>query len=600
VTAGGRLGRAGLTATAVSIGCTIAVAAAGPSLLEPPLPGAAGQPPWTFDLRLDPYPAVGLAAASLAAGTLGLALTLRAMRLGWTVRPRYVLLAGVIAAIVVGTTGPFGTSDFLSYAAYGRELVTGHNPYLMAPQALARLGDPVARAVQDWAGTPSVYGALASGVFGLASLIGGASARLTVFVLDLLNAAAFVGAGLLLDRLARERPSTRRGVPEGRPPASVSSPTRAVPSGRPPGSAEPRLRAAVLWTCNPLLIQVLVAGSHVDGLAAACSIGGIAALAPLIQNDSTGSKPVPRALAAGVILGLGFAVKPTVLLVFAGLAIAVAARRPAPEPASRWTLGGLAAGFCAAAAADVALIGRAGVAQSLRASGMVSVGSPWRVVRTVLRVTLMSESGADDVVRVLAVVLMVALAAALLRFGGAGVVHVASGASGGASGASGGASGASGASGGASGASLGSPQRPRLRNRRCWNDLDCAINVVGGALVWAPFALVLAWLVAWPYVLPWYDALGWALLPLLPATGLDWLLLARTAALAFGYLPARSAGITIPAGLRWMEPVIRSGVTPVVLAVVTLLLVIGLRRRARSWRSVRSPQPAGLAEANHT
>jgi hypothetical protein len=534
-----RLGRAGLAATAVSIACTIAVAAAGPSLMEPPLPGAPAQPPWTLDLRLDSYLAVGLAAAGLAAGTLGLALTLRAMRLGWTVRPSYVLLAGVIAALVVGATAPFGTSDFLSYAAYGRELVTGHNPYLMAPRELARLGDPVARAVQDWAGTPSVYGALASGVFGLASLIGGTSARLTVFVLDLLNAAAFAATGLLLDRLARR-------------------------------SSVGRLRAAVLWTCNPLLLQVLVAGSHVDGLVAVCGIGGIAVLAPVIPNGSAGSRPVLRSLAAGAILGLGFAVKPTVLLVFVGLVIAVSNRISpraadlfaisgaiAPQTANkplapaarsaRWTVVGLVVGFLAVGAADIALIGRAGVAQSLRASGMVSVGSPWRVIRTLLRVTVMSESAADDVVRVLAVVLMVGLAVGLLRW------------------------------------------LPRS----------------GGVLAArAPFALVLAWLVAWPYVLPWYDALGWALLPLLPATGLDWLLLLRTAALAFGYLPARSTGITIPDGLRWMEPVVRSVFTPAALVVVTLLLVIAVRRRAgpagpsRPGRRSRSSRPAGLADAN--
>jgi len=562
-----RLGRAGLAATGVSIACTIAVAAAGPSLMEPPLPGRAAQPPWTLDLRLDPYLAVGLAAAGLAAGTLGLALTLRAMRLGWTVKPRYVLLAGVIAAVVAGATAPFGTSDFLSYAAYGRELVTGHNPYLMAPQALARLGDPVARAVQDWAGTPSVYGALASGVFGLASLIGGTSARLTVFVLDLLNVAAFAATGLLLDQLAR----------------------------RPGAAAGARLRAAVLWTCNPLLLQVLVAGSHVDGLAALCGIGGIAVLALVIQNGSAGSRSGLRALAAGAILGLGFAVKPTVLLVFVGLVIALASSRPAdlfvisgaitpqtanksrapaasdpPPPVARSTVAGLAAGFLAVAAADVALIGRAGVAQSLRASGMVSVGSPWRVVRTLLRVIVMSESAADDVVRVLAVVLMVGLAGALLR--------------------------------------------PRLRDERRSSDpSDGAIESLADpglresladVWAWAPFALVLAWLMAWPYVLPWYDALGWALLPLLPATELDWLLLARTAGLAFGYLPARSAGITIPDGLRWMEPVVRSALTPAVLAAVTFLLVIAAGRRAgpvrpsRPGRSSRTSRPAGLTDAN--
>ena len=304
----------------MSIVCTIAVAAAGPSLLEPPLPGAQGQPPWAFDLGLNPYLAVGLAATGLAAGTLGVALTLRAMRRGWTVSPGYVLMAGALAAAVAGTTRPFGSSDFISYAAYGRELVTGHNPYLVTPAALARLGDPVARAVQDWAGTPSVYGALATGVFGIASLAGGTSARLTVFVLDAANVMAFIGTGVLLDRMARG------------------------PAGR--------LRAAVLWTCNPLLLQILVAGSHVDGLAAAFSIAGIAVLAPRIPNgrfvSSLPHSPPPaggrpggalRGLAAGLLLGLGFAVKPTVLLVALGLGIAAwprdGFRRPLRTTAQR-------------------------------------------------------------------------------------------------------------------------------------------------------------------------------------------------------------------------------------------------------------------------
>jgi len=65
-------------------------------------------------------------------------------------------------------------------------------------------------------------------------------------------------------------------------------------------------------------------------------------------------------------------------------------------------------------------------------------------------------------------------------------------------------------------------------------------------------AVVLAWLVAWTYVLPWYDSLAWALLAMLPWlpmpwAALDWLVLARTTVLAFGYLPAR--GIALPPGL---------------------------------------------------
>ncbi len=481
------LGRAGLAAIAVSIAGTVAVGAAGTSLMAPPLPGAPGWLPWGLDLRLSPYVAVGLAAAGLAAGALGLLLTLRAMRSGWTVSPRSVLLAGVIAAIAVGTTRPFGTSDFLSYAAYGHELVTGHNPYLVAPNALP--GDPVARAVQDWAGTPSVYGALATGVFGAAALAGGLSARLTVFALDLVSAAAFIVTGVLLYRLARARAA--------------------------------RLRAALLWTCNPLLLQVLVAGSHVDGLAVAFSIGGLAVLFPVIQNGPAVTPGALRGVAAGTLLGLGFAVKPTAALMATGLAIALVVAR------NRLAAACLTAGFGLVAVADLLVMGSAGIGQTARASGLVSVGSPWRVVRTVLSY-FVAEPVADDVVRWCAVALAAALAAVLLR-------------------------------------------RMRGPHSRLLPDLWDTDPGVGPA-----FVVVLAWLTAWPYVLPWYDALAWAPLALLPATGFDWLLLARTTVLAFGYLPARATGITIPGGLRWMEPVLRSAVAPAVLATLLVLLACRL------------------------
>ena len=78
---------------------------------------------------------------------------------------------------------------------------------------LARLGDPVARAVQDWRGSPSVYGGLATGGQALASWIGGDSARLTVFVLSLLGLAAFAGTGLLLHLLTRGEPGNASCAP---------------------------------------------------------------------------------------------------------------------------------------------------------------------------------------------------------------------------------------------------------------------------------------------------------------------------------------------------------------------------------------------------
>ena len=52
--------------------------------------------------------------------------------------------------------------------------------------------------------------------------------------------------------------------------------------------------------------------------------------------------------------------------------------------------------------------------------------------------------------------------------------------------------------------------------------------------------LTVAWVLAAPYALPWYDALVWAPLALLPASRLDVLLLARTFVLALAYVPGRT------------------------------------------------------------
>ena len=82
--------------------------------------------------------------------------------------------------------------------------------------------------MQDWSGSPSVYGPLATAIQALASLAGGTSARFTVIVLGLANLAAFAGTALLLHWMTRDRPAWQ-------------------------------LRAALLWAANPLLLQVLVA-----------------------------------------------------------------------------------------------------------------------------------------------------------------------------------------------------------------------------------------------------------------------------------------------------------------------------------------------------
>jgi hypothetical protein len=563
---------------------TVAVAITGPSVLEPVLPGKSWQPPWSFDVHLSPYLAVALTAAALAAGTAGLALTLRAMQRGWSISPRAVLLAGIIAAAVLTLLPPFGSSDHLSYAAYGRMFVTGHNPYTTTPAMLAAHGDPIAKAVQDWFRTPSDYGTLATGGQALASLIGGTSVRLTVFVLGLLNLAAFAGTALLLHHMTRA--SSRR-----------------------------QLRTALLWTCNPLLLQELVAGAHLDSQAIVFGVAALAVLAssrhrpvrsslclvtphsvggndtqtwrgprPLLfsrlrgPEGDTGAWYVLRCVVAGGLVGLGFAVKVTLALVGLGLAVAcllVLWRQWRRLAASA---GGLALGFALTAGPALAIGGSAGFKAAVQASSMVSIGSPWRTVRTLLHL-MVHETTADDIVKTGAIILAVALAILLLR-GLPGVLpHP---------------------------ANAGDSRRESLASRvttprsgvRDKNDGDHELGeVFGGAASLVVFALVLAWLFAWPYLLPWYDALAWAFLPLLPASRVDWMLLARTAALAFGYLPARVADTALPGGLHWLQSVVRTGVTPAILLLVTVLLAVTMWRAGkRSFMITEVPVHPGAPE----
>ncbi len=572
-------GRVGLIASAVSVGATFTVAVLGPSVMEPALPGAAGQPPWAFAAHPPAALAVGLTVLALAAGALGLGLGLHALHRGWTARPRPVLLAGILAAATLALVPPFGSADHLSYAAYGRMVITGHDPYTTTPAMLARLGDPVARAVQDWRGSPSVYGSLASGLQALASAAGGTSVRLTVFVLALLNVAAFAATGLLLHRLAR-------------------------------GSQAGQLRAALLWTCNPLLLQVLVAGAHVDSQAIVFAVAAVAVFCLGLRGAAGRARPVRAGpgwqfavcAVAGALAGLGTAVKVAMVLVLAGLlaATVLAAGRFLVARA-----GGLVTGFVVIAALTLVPWGPGSLRPAWRAGSMVSIGSPWRTVRLLIR--LGAGAGiADDVVKAMAVLLAAVLVVLLVSALAPRPPRPAGGRPRGGWRPPGGwrrrVDG-----------TTGSPEQDDGRIH--------AAGLAGLALVCA-FAFAFGWLMAWPYVLPWYDGLGWALLALLPlaalplaalpwpglpvsglpppergmaapgrgsgpaglwpggpaclVVALDWLMLARTTALGFGYLPAR--GITMPPDLAWLRPVFRNALTPLALLTTLVILLLLLRR----------------------
>jgi hypothetical protein len=506
-----KAGPAGLAATGASIGLTILVALLGPSAMEPPLAGRPGEPPYSLAWHPSAYLVVALAAAALTLGTIGLGLCMHAARRGWAPSAGALAGAGIAAAVVLVALPPFGSADHLSYAAYGRMLVTGHDPYATGPSVLGQ--DPIGRAVEDWRTTPSVYGPLATAGQALASLIGGTSPRLTVFVLSLLNVAAFVGAGLLLHRLAR-------------------------------GDRGRQLRAALLWTLNPLLLFELVAGAHVDTQAAVFTIAAVGVFGSISPNGSARWHGFARCVAAGALTGLGVAVKLTAALAGGGLAWAARHRW-------RW-VAGLATGFAAVVGAAVAAGGPYVLRQVVAGGSFVSIGSPWRAVRTALRAAV-GEGMAGTLVSAGSVLLALVLLVLLLR---------------------------------------GLPGPGSVTGE----DSVAGTGVVVAGR--AALACTLAWLFAWPYVLPWYDALAWALLPLVAWTWADWLMLARTAALAFGYLPAIAhPARPLPADLGWLQSVVRTGVTPAILAALTVVLAVacvaGLRSRGTepSDREELAPLP---------
>jgi alpha-1,6-mannosyltransferase len=515
-----RAGRTGLAASGLSVGLTLAVAVLGPSLVEPALPGRPGTPPWFFAAHPSPYLVVALTAAAVAAGAAGLGLTIWASRRGWRVSPWLLVAAGIVAAVALALVPPFGSGDHLSYAAYGRMAATGHDPYTTTPAELARLGDPIARAVGQWRDSPSVYGALATAGQALASFAGGTSVRLTVFVLSLQNVVAFSLTGLFLHGMAR-------------------------------GDRRRRLRAALLWTANPLLLQELVAGAHVDSQAIVFVVAALAAFGWAVRAGTGLVRLATGAAAAGALVGLGFAIKVTMALAGAGLALAcLLAWRESRVERGRVVRGpvvalaGLAAGFALTAGASLAVWGLHSLSPAAQAGSQVSIGSPWRSVRSLVRLGGLGEATAEDVVKFAAVALGVVLLILMLRT----IMSTAR-----------------------SGPVLATGDTPDS-GARAAADTGWRYRAVAGALaVSVVAAIALAWLFAWPYVLPWYDGLGWALLALLPWSRLDWLMLARTTALAVGYLTA--TGAPLPAGLGWLETVVRTGVTPVILLACVVALI---------------------------
>ncbi len=85
-------------------------------------------------------------------------------------------------------------------------------------------------------------------------------------------------------------------------------------------------------------------------------------------------------------------------------------------------------------------------------------------------------------------------------------------------------------------------------------------------------AIALAWLVIWPYQLPWYDGLIFCVIALYPASRLDWIVLARLCAATLANMPGNPFGVS-GGKLRAFDVFLVHGLTPTVLLVCALALV---------------------------
>lgn len=467
---GGR--RVGWALLGVAFAAITTTALLGPSAAEAPL-GAHDNnatPPWHVNAVPPAWLVTALLGVAVAAAVGAVLLGLTGT---WRPRSRRLLAAGVLAAAALSVVPPIGSADPLSYAAYGRMVATGRDPYTTTPDQLAATGDPVGRAVEvPWQHTPSVYGPLVSAEQGAASAIAGDDVALTVLLLDLVGAAAFVGIGALLHRLARDEVQRRR--------------------------------AAVMWTANPLLWLALVAGAHVDVLAAGLAVGAVAAAGR-------------SRLAAGALAAAATAVKAPYGLV--GIALLWAAR------GSRRALAAVAVGGVAVAGGAYAVAGSAALHQLSRASRMVSLATPWRPF-TDLTDPAFGHGVSRRLIGVLVAVGFAVLVVRLAR------------------------------------------HHPQAR---------------AGDPAAVAAVLMLSYLLASAYLLPWYDAAGWALLPLIAASRLDALLLAHTGVLSLAYIPGRAAA-TLHGTLHTVTSGMRSAVSPTLLGILLLAAVI-----FPLWHSSRPP-----------
>jgi hypothetical protein len=331
------------TCSCLSVAILVGVGAAGPSSATVRVHRAGGWPPWFASLHLSDLTVTAALWVALLLGAAGVAAGLAAVRGGWRPPARWLVTGALVAVIALAVVPAIGSTDMLDYAAYGRIAALHHSPYLMTPEQLRLAHDPVGQlAPWFWQNVPSVYGPLATATEWAASELGGSSAALTIFWLKVWNAVAFGVVVLTLDWLTRARPAMRA-------------------------------RAHLLWSVNPLMLWAVMAGGHVDGLAAGFAVLALAVLGrTAVLARDPGRIGTVRALGFGVLLGAATAVKAPFVLFGAGLAWV-----------ARWsprTLAAAGAGGAAVLAAGYLAAGRGAVADTVQRGYGAAGDNLWQVL----------------------------------------------------------------------------------------------------------------------------------------------------------------------------------------------------------------------------
>ena len=507
-----RIGWLATAAIAVSTLIMILLSAAGPGV-SVPLMRRAGVLPWWYALHLTAtFVTVSLWGA-MVLGCAGVMAGLVAVARGARPPVRPVMAAAFLAVVVLAVLAPAGSTDSISYAASGRTAVIGSSPYVMTPRQLQRAGDPVGRQIpsaeipSSWMNAVSVYGPAATAAEWAAAELGGTSLARITFWLKLEGAVAFAAVILVLDRLLRSDPGMR-------------------------------LRAHLLWSVNPLVLWEVVAGGHIDGLAALFGLLGIVALrarAPREADEAGG--PPPEILAggaavAGLLIGVAASIKAEYALF--GLAVAWACRR------SLRALAAVAAGVVVVIVPGYLAAGTPAVKVLLNRGAGITWDTMYQLFwRPVLGYTRFSVSAVPPHLVLVADLLFAAVAVlAVLRL----------------------------------------------------PDRTPGLPALAPAL-----ALSLAWLFVTAFQRPWYDVMALSLLALYSASRLDWVVLIRLLAGATVYAQA----VQSPVEPHWLYDLGQfngAWLTPGIRLVATAALVWLCVSGRWGWRSEPAAAPGRLPE----